>query len=221
MREGTALFLRTADLTDDDLAAPSLLPGWSRRHVVAHVAANAEALGNLVRWAATGEPTPMYASPAERAAGIERGAALPTAALIEWLRRTAEALDAAMGSLTEEQWRAPVVTNSGRTVPASQTPWMRAREVFVHAVDLDTGVGFADLPADFLTALCEDIVAMRGAKATGPALVLQRTGADTHWALPGEGAAPTTVTGALPELAAYLSGRPHRLGPVPELPVWL
>ncbi len=59
---------------DDDFVRPTALPGWTRRHLVAHVAANADALGNLVRWAATGRRTPMYATPEERAAGIEQGA---------------------------------------------------------------------------------------------------------------------------------------------------
>jgi maleylpyruvate isomerase len=45
-----------------DLDGPSLLPGWSRRTVIAHVARNADALCNLLTWARTGVETPMYAS---------------------------------------------------------------------------------------------------------------------------------------------------------------
>ena len=56
---GTKLFLATLDgLTDAELDRPTALPGWSRRHVVAHVHYNAEALRRLVHWAATGERTP-------------------------------------------------------------------------------------------------------------------------------------------------------------------
>ena len=71
--EGTKLFLDAVALTT---APTQRLPGWTRRHLVAHVAANAEALGNLVHWAATGIPTPMYSSPEARAAGIDRGLAM-------------------------------------------------------------------------------------------------------------------------------------------------
>lgn len=61
---GTNLVLEaTADFDDQAYDAPSALPGWQRRQLVAHIAANADALGNLVHWAATGEETPMYASP--------------------------------------------------------------------------------------------------------------------------------------------------------------
>ena len=72
-----------------------------------------------------------------------------------------------MASLTDEQWEAEVVTAQGRTVPASETPWMRAREVMVHAVDLGTGIGFDDLPDGFLVALCDDIVGKRAAAGGG------------------------------------------------------
>jgi maleylpyruvate isomerase len=220
---GTALVLRAADGLDGDAyAVPSALPGWTRAHLAAHVAANAEALSRLVHWAATGEVTPMYASPEERAAGIERGATLPPAALTAWLHRSAEALEAGMAALTEEQWRSPVVTAQGRTVPAAELPWMRSREVCVHAVDLAAGVAFADLPDDFLTALCEDVVAKR-ATAPGPAVNLRAPHA--AWSLPGEGEA-VRVTGGLPALAAYLTGRdagPHAADgtPAPALGPWL
>src|SRR6478735_9446159 len=101
--EGTKLLLDAA--TGLDEAAydePTALPGWTRRHLVAHVAANADALVNLVHWAATGRPTPMYASPEARAAGIERGLHLSVPELDSWLRRSAACLAASMRRLTHE-----------------------------------------------------------------------------------------------------------------------
>src|SRR6476660_6696260 len=71
----TARFLATAaSLTEDDVAAPSLLPGWSRGHVLAHVAGNADSHINLLTWARTGVETPQYPTGAAREAGIEAGA---------------------------------------------------------------------------------------------------------------------------------------------------
>ena len=76
--QGTKLFLGAlAELRDNELDLPSALPVWTRRHLVAHLAGNAEALLNLVRWAATGEETPMYSSPHQRNADIEAGAHRP------------------------------------------------------------------------------------------------------------------------------------------------
>lgn len=196
MTDGTTLFVDTvADLDETEFDAPTLLPGWQRRQLVAHVAANADAVGNLVHWAATGLPTPMYASPDERAAGIQRGTTLTGAELLTWLRQSSERLTVAMETLTDEQWRTEVVTAQGRTVPATETPWLRAREVCVHVVDLARGSGFGDLPHDFLAALVEDIIAKRGE-------------------IP-------TVDGPLAEVAAWLAGRPHTLADAPALGPWL
>jgi len=225
-RDGTTLFLAAADLGEAALGAPSALPGWTRRQLLAHVAANAGALGNLVHWAATGEPTPMYSSPAGRAAGIERGAQLPGAELGGWLRRAARGLDEAMAALSDQQWQAPVLTAQGRTVPATQVPWLRAREVYVHAVDLATGLSFAELPAGFCTALCADVVAKRAsAQASGPALVLEAHDTGGRWQLPGDGE-PIVLPGPLAEITAYLTGRAHKLAtaggePAPVLGPWL
>jgi len=196
-RTGTELMLdAVAGLDEAGFRAPSALPEWTRKHLVAHVAANADALCNLVHWAATGEKTPMYASAEERAAGIAKGPTLSAGELRSWLTGSARRLGEGLDALTGEQWQHEVVTAQGRTVPATELPWMRAREVCVHAVDLGTGVvTFADLPKGFLTALAGEIRARRG--LTG---------------LPD---------GPLPEVAAWLAGRPHSLADAPELGPWL
>ncbi|MEU5991514.1 maleylpyruvate isomerase N-terminal domain-containing protein [Spirillospora sp. NPDC047418] len=195
-QDGTTLFLGAVDrLTEPEYDAPSLLPGWTRKHLIAHVAANAEALGNLVRWAATGEATPMYASPEERAAGIARGPRMSGAELAAWAGSSAATLRTSMDELTERHWQAEVVTAQGRTVPATEVPWLRSREVLVHAVDLGCGISFDDLPGDFLRALVTDITAKRRLDA-----------------LPD---------GPLPEVAAWLAGRPHALAGAPSLGPWL
>ncbi|WP_217245058.1 maleylpyruvate isomerase family mycothiol-dependent enzyme [Streptomyces sp. AC602_WCS936] len=195
-RTGTELLLdAVAGLDEDAFSAPSVLPDWTRKHLVAHAAANADALGNLVHWAATGEETPMYASAEERAVGIAKGPTLWADELRSWLTDSAQKLAAGLDRLTEAQWGHQVVTAQGRTVPATELPWMRAREVCVHAVDLGTGVAFADLPKGFLTALVAEIKAKRGLAE-----------------LPD---------GPLPEVAAWLAGRPHSLIDAPELGPWL
>lgn len=196
-RTGTELLLdAVAGLDEKDFAAPSVLPGWTRKHLVAHVAANADALGNLVHWAATGERTPMYASAQERAEGIAKGPMLSAGELRAWLTDSARKLTAGLDALSDEQWRSEVVTAQGRTVPATEIPWLRAREVCVHAVDLGTGVvTFADLPKGFLVALVAEIRDRRA--------LLE---------LPD---------GPLPEVAAWLAGRPHTLTDAPELGPWL
>jgi maleylpyruvate isomerase len=195
--EGTAM-CRAALV---DLDAPSALPGWKRRHVAAHLSLNAEALGNLVHWARTGEERPMYPSPEARNAAIEAESLRPEDELRSWYDESSARLADAMAALTDDQWRASVRTAQGAPIPATRIPWMRSREVLIHAVDLATGLTFADLPPDFLEALCEDIHTQRG---DVPA-----------------------VTGPLPEVAAYLAGRPYSSVTTPAgitaepLPPWL
>ena len=53
---------------------------------------------------------------------------------------------------------------------------MRAREVAVHAVDLHTGVTFADLPSGLTLALSTEIVGKRSLAGEGPALAEWLTG---------------------------------------------
>ena len=144
-------------LTDEGLDGPSLLPGWDRRHVLAHVARNADAVLNLLTWARTGEETPMYPSPEAREAGIAETAALdPSRLRTELVAATARFADAVRG-MPEAAWSAQVRTMQGRTVPAAEVPWMRCIEVVVHAVDLDAGVSFADVDEQVQAAICDAV----------------------------------------------------------------
>jgi maleylpyruvate isomerase len=225
MAEGTTDFLGSLDrLSDDALSAATALPGWTGRQLVAHVAANAAALTNLAHWAATGLVTPMYASPEQRAEDIEAGALRPPPELRQWVARTADELAAALADLSETQWTQQVRTAQGRLVPASEVPWMRAREVLVHAVDLDPECSFADLPEPFLLALIDDIVARRTTIADHPGLILTVAGGQT-WTVAGDGAA-TKVEGSTAEVATFLAGRSGvtattATGVLPPIPPWL
>ena len=212
---GTAL----GRLTDEEFAAPSLLPGWSRQQLLAHVARNADALVNLVNWARTGVETPMYSSPEARDAGIAETAALPPARLRGEVLAATGRLAEAVHGLPDEAWTAQVRTAQGRMVPATEVPWMRCREVWVHAVDLDAGVGFADVPDDVLAALVDDVFRMWDRRDQVPDVAV--FAGDREW---GTGA--LAVAGPLPEVTAWLTGRSPGTGleadgPLPALAAWL
>lgn len=174
---GTNLFLTALDeLPDGDLDRPTGLPGWSRRHVVAHVHYNAEALRRLVHWAATGEQTPMYRDAAQRAAEIETGAQIPAQELRSLAHHSAAALAAEFDALPQGAMSRQVTTAQGRVIPPVEIPWLRTREVAVHVVDLDAGVGFADLPDDLNTALVSDAAAKHCAGGMAAPLAAWLTG---------------------------------------------
>jgi maleylpyruvate isomerase len=208
VRDGTAVLRAAVDRLDDEaLRGPSVLPGWTRAHVIGHVARNAEALGRLAAWARTGVETPMYAGPEQRSAEIEASAARPAAALRAELVGTAADLDAALDLLDETTWQAPVRSALGRPLPAAEVPWMRVREVWLHAVDLDAGVGMADLPADVVDALLDDVTGMLSARAGSPALRLDPTDRERAWALGAPGPDAVTLRGPAAALVGWLTGR--------------
>ncbi len=114
-----------------------------------------------------------------------------------------------------------MITAQGLTRFASEIPWMRDREVYIHAVDLGAGTTFANLPDEFLTALLDDVTARRSANGGGPALALAATDTGDSWGVAGTGA-PVPVSAPLADLAAYLTGRPaDGLPAAPALPAWL
>ncbi|MFG1606507.1 maleylpyruvate isomerase family mycothiol-dependent enzyme [Actinoplanes sp. NPDC049265] len=215
-REGTARFVAAvAGLTDDQLREPSALGGWSRAHVVAHVARNADALVNLMQWARTGVETPMYASPRQRDDDIDRGAELPAAELRADLLRADERFATRVAEMPPEAWRAEVRTRQGRRIPGAEVLWMRSREVWVHQADLGTGITFAGFPEDFLVELIGDVM---GA-LKGPGLRVEAAG--RHWTT---GAGTASVSGPPAAVAAWLTGRSAGAdveGEKPELPDWL
>ncbi len=185
-RRGTAYFARVlANLADDELYGPSLLPGWTRAHVVAHVGYNARALTRLVQWARTGVETPMYGSPAQRGREIERGSTLPAQALRNLFAHAAVHLDVEWRDVAQGQWDNQFVTAQGRTVPLRETAWMRTREVWVHAVDLAAGGSFVDVPTD---------VRARWRPARS---VQYRASTSSDWSAVGASSQPIRMAGAV------------------------
>ena len=222
MHDGTRRLLGdVAGLSDEAFDGPTALPGWSRRFLIAHLAANADALRNLVFWARTGEERRMYTSPEQREADIAAGAKLP-AALRTWITSSSQALAADLGELGDgPAWEATVITAQGLRRSASEIPWMRCREVWIHAVDLRAGTAWGDLPADFLTALLDDVTSRRSATGGGPALAVAATDTGRTWEVAGTGA-QVPVSAPLPDLAGYLTGRDTAAVPAaPVLPPWL
>ena len=148
--DATRRLLKTAGaLTDEDIASPSLLPGWTRGHVLNHVARNAEALRNLLGWARTGVVTPAYPSQQARDDAIEAGADRPAAELAADIARTAAEFGAEAATLNRRAWQVPVHLLDGREFPAALILTRRLVEVELHHTDLGCGYRRADWPATF------------------------------------------------------------------------
>lgn len=201
-----------------DVTAPSLCEGWTRGHVLTHLARNADGILALTRAAVDGTGETMYASPEARDADIEAGAGRDLAAQAVDVRTTAADVRAGLHRLRPEHGETRMERTPGQVlIPARRLPSMRLREVVYHHVDLDAGFGFADVEPELVTYFLEDEVS-RLRHAEPVADVTLRTDDGAEWVV-GEGT--STVTGSRVGLLAWLA-RGDASGvtadPLPHLP---
>ncbi|GAA2387724.1 maleylpyruvate isomerase family mycothiol-dependent enzyme [Streptomyces glaucosporus] len=216
-----------ASLGDAGLAAASALPGWTRGHVCAHVARNADGLRNLLTWAETGIPRPMYAGEGVREAEIERDAHRPLATHLADLDRSGEEFVRHARLLGDGAWSTEVVLRNGDRLPARGLLGHRLREVLLHHVDLAAGHAPADWSEEDARFLVASLSASWSGRRDCPPLALHVTGTGelfTTGAGPGD---PVRVTGPAHALAAWLAGRGSgdglrcTRGGLPPLPAWM
>lgn len=216
--------VRTVDaLGADDVARPSTLPGWTRAHVVAHVALNGEALEGVLAGAARGEPRPMYASPQARDEDIDELAGADVGELRERLLASTHRFERAVSVLSGDAWKARFerTPGSGTTFSVATVPLMRLREVEIHHADLDAGYTAADWPEQFAVMLIES---MTRRPYPQPFRVTARDLART-WDL-GDGEPVAEVTGGSGDLGWWLTGRGDGAtltvdqDRLPEVPPW-
>lgn len=239
-RLGQAYFSRKLNELDDlELYGPSLLPGWARAHVVAHIGYNARAIARLVEWAETGVPQPMYESREARDHEIVFGATLSSRALRHLSDHAAVQLDVAWRDLPAERWTVQVRSALGRDIPVSETVWMRSRELWLHALDLGNGARAKDIPPAVQRRIIGDVLGTWGSR---DALRVSLSAVDSgdRFETPGfdapgavaEAAAPLRVRGTLAELLSWVTGRGssgveqidaegRALGPAPEPHRWI
>ena len=218
LRAHTDRLVHTAD-TLTDPSAPSLCDGWTRGHVLTHVARNAEAIGRLADWAVTGTPQPMYPGGTRaRDAEIEAGAGRPVEELRRDLVATAQALEPRIAALSGELASPRVEMRGGLEVAATQLPFLRLREVVVHHVDLASGFTFADVEEELLRDLVEDAVTRLRRTDDAPGLELVTDEGD-RWTV-GDGAARVEgpLAGVLLWLARQRPEGVRAVGSLPQLP---
>ena len=160
----TERLLRTVrGFTDADVRMPSLLPGWTRAHVLAHLAGGAGALRNLLDSARTGLPIAAYASQDARDEAIEAGARRDAAALLDEVIAGADLFRRAAAALPDAAWEREVQAPNGATIPAEELLERRLVELELHHTDLDAGYGPGDWPQSFVDM--ELAEPMRGQRA--------------------------------------------------------
>ncbi|MGW1544374.1 maleylpyruvate isomerase family mycothiol-dependent enzyme [Streptomyces sp. NPDC002309] len=205
VRDATERLLTAAAKLDNAaVTEPSRLPGWSRGHVLAHLARNADAIVNVLHG------RPMYASAEARDADIERDAPRPLDAQLADVRESAALLQEVAEAPAD--WSRTVELRNGVTDSASRVPFRRWVEVELHHVDLGIGYELEDLPQEF-TDREIDFLTRRftGHPDVAPTRLTDGTRAwstgrraDTDRAA---GGAEVTVTGPPADLVGWLAGR--------------
>ncbi|MFE5620132.1 maleylpyruvate isomerase family mycothiol-dependent enzyme [Streptomyces sp. NPDC056524] len=200
VREATERLLSAAASLDNAaVAEASRLPGWTRGHVLAHIARNADALVNVL------QGLPMYADAATREADIERDAPRPASEQLADVRETGERFQAVGAEPAD--WQRTVELRNGVTDQAARVPFRRWVEVALHHVDLGIGYELEDLPEEFVLReidfLAERFAGHKDVPSTG-----LRSESGRMWTTGGgaEGGA-VAVSGPAPELLGWLAGR--------------
>ncbi len=216
-----ARFSATLDaLSDSEVRAPSALPGWSRGHVITHVARSADAYLRLLTIARTGaEPAPTDAAALARA--VTDGADRPAAELAADLRSALARLTEAAGSMPTEAWDTHVTALAGWRHPAWYTLHRCWRELETHHVDLRAGYRTEDWPDAYVTWALDDTLAALTAHAF-PVTRIDATDLGRTWAPSRTG---PVVTGPGHAVLAWLSGRATNTAltstrPLPTPPTW-
>ncbi|MGI8880564.1 MAG: maleylpyruvate isomerase family mycothiol-dependent enzyme [Jatrophihabitans sp.] len=226
MADGEDAFAAAAaGLDDAAVTGPSRLPGWTRGHVLSHLARNADALGNLLDWGRTGVEHRMYPDRVARNADIDGGAGRDAATQRADLDSSRKRLATAVADFPAERWTYLVRGATGRELPVADVPWLRTREVWLHLVDLDAGADLSVLPTGAAERLCAENLRGFADRHDAPAaqVVLLPGGTET---VLGSGDGPT-VLGAASALVGWLTGRdPGDLRTTdgaapPTLPSWL
>jgi maleylpyruvate isomerase len=144
-----------ATITDGDARAASSLPGWTRGHLLTHMARSGDGDRRCVDGAARDEVVQKYPDGMEgRARDIEAGAGRPARELLADVERSQRALDDAWRALPDDAWDRLGDTPMGLRTMVDVVR-SRRRELLVHLVDLDIGVVPGDLPRDYLAADAE------------------------------------------------------------------
>lgn len=221
----TAQYLRSVDkLTPEDLPVDTVLPGWTRAHVVAHVALHALGASRALTGLIHHQKLPVYDSQEQRDADIAETAKLPVDELRELSFEACGRFKAACEAIHEtgresghHYWdetfeRVP----GGPTFTASGMVDARWLEVEVHHTDLGVGYEPSDWSTEFTAHVLDLVVYDRGATDN---LVLRTPTGDVAV---GEGTGQV-VEGQRAALAYWLLGRHsgHGLpGDLPTLGPW-
>jgi maleylpyruvate isomerase len=158
-------------LTDAACRAPSLLAGWSRGHLLSHIARNAESHVRMFQAATRGGVSEQYpGGKPTRNREIDEGSTKSAEQLVVDVRTSIYLLEAAWAAATETTWLGHGIKShgDGSQVAIHELVLLRWCETEVHHADLDLGFTWRDLAPLFVRYdLDRRLMAWRARKPMG------------------------------------------------------
>jgi maleylpyruvate isomerase len=222
LRASTERLLTTvAALDDHELPQPSRLPGWTRAHVLTHLARSSDSRTRLLAAARSNVTGRQYESEESRNRDIETGAQRDATIVRVDLHEAFERFFRAVAEHPDDRWDAPAEWLGVGEAPVRRTIPSLRREVEFHHVDLGAAYGPDDWPPEFVTDQLDAVLDSMSRKDDAPALTIEL--GDGVRRIKDGGS--LTVSGEPAHVLAWLSGRgdgaalrtrPPR--PLPEAP---
>jgi len=201
----------------DEVRNPSFLPGWTRGHVLTHLARNADGFRNFLLSARSGEIVPMYASLVARDVDVEYGARRPTEQILDDAATSSRNFVIDVSSTPHALLSSFAVNargaSEGPRIQVAEVLRSRLSEVEIHHVDLSWEYSFANSPTDVLDVLITRCLERLGDLGLAP-VVLSASDSTTRWES-GDAALAAHVSGPAAALLGWLTRR----GPGADLKV--
>ncbi|HEU5144755.1 MAG TPA: maleylpyruvate isomerase family mycothiol-dependent enzyme [Dermatophilaceae bacterium] len=208
-----------AAFANDAILAPSLCEGWSRGHVLTHVARNADGMARVCRAILDDTGETMYAGDDVRDEEIAAGCRRRAADLAADVRESAAALAPLLARLGPDHVGASAErTPGGRRVAAEDVLFLRLRELVFHHVDLHAGFTFAHVAPELQKLLLDHEVERVSGSAKPPSVTIHTREGEVYTI--GEGTAH--VSGSRAGVLAWLGRQQgegvEAQGELPEIP---
>ncbi|MFI6357628.1 maleylpyruvate isomerase family mycothiol-dependent enzyme [Streptomyces sp. NPDC050743] len=217
-----ALVRAAAGRSGTELRARSGLPGWTRGHVLAHVARSVDVYVWLLRLAHGPRTGPPHGR-GDPDRGVERDAALSGERLAARLRESLDRFAAQARALPVPAWDRLVPAPAGRRHPAWYLLLRCLRELETHHLDPGVGHGTGQWPDGCVSRALDDTLTTL--RPGFPLASVAAVDLGRRWSVAQEG---PSVAGAGHQVLGWLSGRtpagvlttdgPARLLPAP--PAW-
>ncbi|MEV8509799.1 maleylpyruvate isomerase family mycothiol-dependent enzyme [Actinoplanes sp. NPDC051475] len=226
VKASTDRLMATAEeLEEEELRQPSLLPGWSRAHVLTHLARGADSRRRLLLSARIDATIEQYPDEETREREINEGAQRPRSTILADLRTSAELLTEAIAQHPNDRWDELGCWLGARERPVREVVSTRLQELEIHHADLNAGYGHQAWPHWFVAEeLQRTVDEMSDTDEVAP-VTLHATDTGTGYQVGNN--ATVVIRGAQADLFAWLIGRSsgHRLlaepgGVLPSPPSW-